>query len=283
MKEKIAILTDSSSSIYQKEHDYNNLFMIDLPCYIGEEVYTGFLKNGDKPFYEAFSKTSLVPKTSQPSIGETLEMYEKIKSLGYTHIIYLPISKELSGTYINGHASKDLVEGIIIEIVDTRRTASILGAIAFEAARMAKEGSSFNDIIKQVIKMRDKSVYYVTVNDLTPLVKNGRLSNAKSLIAKLFRIKPVIKLNEEGKLLSIATVRTYKGAMREIVNRSLEEFDSNTGVLHISYTGIEADLEYFTTLIDEQLPNCKKEVYFVPSTVVAHLGLSSIAIGYVHY
>lgn len=283
MKEKIAILTDSSSSIYQKSYNYDNLFMIDLPCFIGEEIFTDFEKNGDELFYEAFGKTDLVPKTSQPSIGETLEKFDYIKSLGYTHVIYLPISKELSGTYLNGHASKDLISDIEIEIVDTRRTASLLGSMAFEAARMAKEGYGVKDILEKMLKMRDGSVYYVTVNDLTSLVKNGRLSNAKSIIAKIFKIKPVIRLNEDGKLLSIATVRTYKGAIREIVRLVKQEFKKENGVLHISYTGIGEDLDYMKSLVAEALPGCKYEVFYVPSTVVAHLGLSSIALGYVHY
>ncbi|MDD4076356.1 MAG: DegV family protein [Bacilli bacterium] len=283
MKQKIAILTDSSSSIYRVNHDYDNIFMIDLPCIIGDEIYTDFMKNKDEPFYQALGKTDLVPKTSQPSISETMEKFEYIKSLGFSHIIYLPISKELSGTYLNGHASKDSVEGIEVEIVDTKTTASILCAMAVEAARLAKDGFLVKEIIQKILAMRKRSVYYVTVNDLTFLVRNGRLSNAKSIIAKIFRIKPVIILNDEGKLVSIAPVRTYVGAIRELVNKVAKEFNPDTGVLHISYTGITEDLKYIKSLIDEALPNSKIEIYTIPSTILAHLGLTAIALGYIHY
>ena len=283
MNQKIAILTDSSSSIYNINYDYDNLFMIDLPCFIGEEMYNDFMKYKDEQFYQAFSKTDLIPKTSQPSVAETLDKFEHIKSLGFTHIIYLPISKELSSTYANGHASKDLVEGIEVEIVDTKTTASILGAMAIEAARLAKSGFSVKEIIQKVLAMRDRSVYYVTVDDLTFLVKNGRLSNAKSIIAKIFRIKPIIILNDEGKLVSIASARTYKGAIRELVNRVVKEFNPDTGVLHISYSGTKKDLAYLKSLIQEVFAKCKIEVYTIPSTIIAHLGLTSIALGYIHY
>ncbi|MDD4001121.1 MAG: DegV family protein, partial [Bacilli bacterium] len=142
MKNKIAILTDSSSTIYTFAHQYDNVFMINLPCYIGEDVFTDFDTHGDKIFYEALENTKLIPKTSQPSVGETLEAFNKIKNLGYTDIIYLPISKELSGTYMNGHASKDMVEGINVEIVDTKTTVSILGYMVTEAARLTQTGLS---------------------------------------------------------------------------------------------------------------------------------------------
>lgn len=77
MKQNIAILTDSSSAIYQINHGYDNIFMIDLPCFIGEEIYTDFMKNKDEQFYRAMGETDLVPKTSQPSVIELQENMNK--------------------------------------------------------------------------------------------------------------------------------------------------------------------------------------------------------------
>ena len=59
MKTKIAILTDSSSSLYTVNHKYDNLFMINLPCFIGDEMFTNFEEN-DGPFYEALANTDLI-------------------------------------------------------------------------------------------------------------------------------------------------------------------------------------------------------------------------------
>ncbi len=283
MKQNIAILTDSSSAIYQINHGYDNIFMIDLPCFIGEEIYTDFMKNKDEQFYRAMGETDLVPKTSQPSVIELQEKYEHIKSLGYTNIIFLPISKELSGTFAMGHQSRDLVEGVEVEVVDTQTTSTILTSLSIEAARMAKAGASVKEIVDRVLALKERSVYYVTVNNLALLVKNGRLSNAKSVIANLFRIKPIIILNQEGKLVSIGTVRTHKGAMRELVNKIKQEFDPATGVLHIAHSGVIEDLEFIKSVIAEEIPGCKTEEFVIPSTIIAHLGLSSIGLGYVHY
>ena len=58
-------------------------------------------------------------------------MYEKTKALGYTNIIFLPISKELSGTYHNAHLAKEMIDGIEIDIIDTRTTVSMLGSMVF--------------------------------------------------------------------------------------------------------------------------------------------------------
>jgi DegV family protein with EDD domain len=131
--------------------------------------------------------------------------------------------------------------------------------------------------------MQKRSVYYVTVNDLSFLVKNGRLSNAKSIIAKILLIKPIIILNQEGKLVSIDKGRTLKRAMSKLVEKIKQDFDPAIGVLHIAHSGVMEDLEYLKSIIAAEMPACRTEVYLIPSTIAAHLGPSSIAVAYVHY
>lgn len=283
MKTKIAILTDSSSSIYTINHGYENVFMIDIPCFLGDETFTNFAINGNQPFYEALTKFKGVPKTSQPSIGETVIMYERIRALGYSDIIYLPISRELSGTYDNAYIAKNMVEGINITIIDTLTTVSILTGMVFSAAKLALAGASVNEIVSKIDSIKANWSYYLTVDDLTSLVKNGRLSNAKKFIANILRIKPLIKFSQDGKLIAIQNVRTYKGAMKEIVNKVVKEVDPLKGVVHISYANNEEDFKFIEALVREALPNTPIEVYQLPATISAHLGLAAIGVGYINY
>jgi DegV family protein with EDD domain len=283
MEPKIAILTDSSSSVYNIDHNYKNLFSLDIPCFIGDKIFNQFDEVGDEPFYDAIKRTDIVPKTSQPSVGETLEMYERIKSLGYTQILYLPLSKELSGTYQNGFMAKQMVEDIEVEIVDTKTTVSILGSMVLEACRLSRLDNSVDEIIEKVLMLRDRTGYFVTLNDLSSLVKNGRLSNAKSILANFLKIKPVIQLTDEGKLESIENVRTFKGAIGKLINRISEKLDSDKGVVHVAYTNNTKDLDYVLKLIKERFPHNKVETFTLPATVVAHVGLETVALGYVNY
>jgi DegV family protein with EDD domain len=283
MKRKIAILTDSSSSIYNVKHGFDNLFMIDIPCFIGDVMFKDFEKNTDAVFYDALKKTTLVPKTSQPSVGETVAKYEEIKSLGYTDIIYIPISKELSGTYQNGYTSREMVEGINIELIDSLTAVSMLGGMAFEAAKLAKQGKSIEEIKARVLELRSKCGYFVTVNNLTALVKNGRLSMTKSKIANLLKIKPVIVLNDAGKLEALENVRTYKASIKRVVDYCLEKLDKDHGEIHIAYMENNKDYEFARDYILEKFPNTNIKVYSIPATVVAHIGLEAIGVGYLNY
>jgi DegV family protein with EDD domain len=283
MKEKIAILTDSTSSIYTVKNKTDNIFMINSPAYIGEEMFTDFEKNGDAVFYEALAKTTIVPKTSQPSTGETLAMYEYIKSLGYTHIIYLPISQQLSGTYQNGYLAREFVEGIDVRVVDTLTTVSILAGMTVEAGRLAKLNTPVDEIIERVLEIKEKSNFFATVKDITALVKNGRLSNAKGFVANLLNIRPIIHLSKDGKVVGLKNVRTYNNALKAVIDLVAEGLNEKTGVIHLSYTNNEADKDFALELLKERFPNNKIEIYTLPATIVAHTGLNTIAVGYINY
>ncbi len=283
MKTKIAILTDSSSSIYNIKHEYNNIFMINLPCFLGSDVYTDFEKFGNEQFYNALKSSVDVPKTSQPSMGEVLTTFEMIKDLGYTDIVFLCISKELSGTYQNAMIAKEMIDDINIEIVDTLTTVSILTSMVLDAARISNNGGTVADILKHIDFIKQNWQYFLTVDNLTYLIKNGRLSNAKGLVANILKIKPVIEFSRDGKLISTETVRTYKKALIKIVDMLVGKVNVNTGVVHVSYTDNTKDLEFVLEIIKDKLPNIKIEVFNIPATVVAHLGLSVIGVGYINY
>lgn len=278
MTPKIAILTDSSSAIYSYPYKADNLFMIDLPCFIGEDIFTDFTNNGNDVFFKALEETTLVPKTSQPSVGEMLLMYEKIRDAGFTDLIVLSISKELSGTYQNSYLAKNIVKGINVIIVDTLTTASILLELATVASEMAKQNASIEEILTKVEEIKSSWSYYLTVSDLTALVKNGRLSNAKSFIANLFNIKPVIQFNREGKLVALQNVRTFKKALSLVVELILKEVQPNS-IVHLAYAKKTPELETLQQQLQAALPNNPLKLFFLPATIVAHVGLGAIGIG----
>lgn len=283
MKTKIAILTDSSSSIYNVKDRAENIFMLNSPAYIGEEMFTDFEKNLDAPFYEALEKATVIPRTSQPSVGETLEMFNHIKSLGYTDVIYLPISKALSGTYQNGHMAKEMVEGINITIVDTMTTVSILAAMTLEASRLANAGLSVSEIVEKITILRANSKFFAAVKDLTALIKNGRLSNAKGFVANLFNIRPVLHMTDDGRIVGLKNVRTFNNALKACIELIEEGLDQENGEIHLLYTKNTDEMEYTKSLLIERFPKTPIKVFTLPSTVVAHIGLESIAIGFINY
>lgn len=282
MKEKIAILTDSSSSVYAYDHKFDNIFVIDIHAFIDDTIYTDFKNTGDEPFLRDLAKTDVIPKTSQPSVGETLAIYDHIKSLGFTNIIYLPIAKELSGTYQNGHLARDNHEGIKIDIVDTQTTVSILGKMALIAAQMAKDGNSVNEIIDAVLAIKKKWGFFFGVNDLTALVKNGRLSNAKSFVANILKIKPLLEFSQDGYLRAKKNVRTFKKTLNEIVDAVAQQVTSDQTEIHLLSTNNVEEREATIALLKAKLPNNEIKLFSLSPTIVAHVGLGVIGVGWIN-
>lgn len=283
MKRKIAILTDSSSSIYRIKHQCDNLFMIDIPCFIGDQIFTSFEKNGDEPFNNALKNTNLLPKTSQPSSGEIYKKYLEIKNLGYTDIIFLPLSQKLSGTYQCGLIAKSMVTDINIEVVDTKIALSILGEIAISAAEYAKLVDDVQLVIEKITSLIAHSGYFLTVNNLTFLIKNGRLANRNRFLLNFLRVKPIISLTKEGLLVAIKQVRTYKKALHELCDLVLNNIDPHNCKIQIACTYNVNDLKYVKEILLTKFPNLKITECALPATATAHLGLDSIGIGYINY
>jgi len=280
--EKIAIVTDSSSSIDFLPHkQYDNIFLVRMPIHFGSDEYVDGVTITVEEFYARIDQEDIIPTTSQPSLGETLELYEKLRDEGYTDIIHLPISRGISGYYQSLFAIKDMITGINIHIVDTKCTAVILGYIVLEAARLTKENKSVQEVLEYCDYLANNYKVYFIVDDLKYLVKNGRLSNAAGFIGKVLNIKPILTFNYEGQIIGIEKIRTRKRAIRHIIDLILEETKQYKRVQYLmSYA-------YNPPLIEE-LKEATKEnfdlnVFFesvMPSVIGAHVGSGICGLGY---
>lgn len=280
--EKIAIVTDSSSSIDFLPHkQYDNIFLVRMPIHFGSDEYIDGVTITVEEFYARIDQEDIIPTTSQPSLGETLELYEKLRDEGYTDIIHLPISRGISGYYQSLFAIKDMITGINIHIVDTKCTAVILGYIVLEAARLTKENKSVQEVLEYCDYLANNYKVYFIVDDLKYLVKNGRLSNAAGFIGKVLNIKPILTFNYEGQIIGIEKIRTRKRAIRHIIDLILEETKQ--------YKRIQYLMSYaYNPPLIEELKEATKEnfdlnVFFesvMPSVIGAHVGSGICGLGY---
>lgn len=281
-KEKIAIVTDSSSSLdYINYSEYDNIFMVRMPIYFGDKEYLDGVTISAEEFYTRLINEDIVPSTSQPSLGETLELYEELKNKGYTDIIHLPISKGISGFYQSLFSISDLVEGINIHIVDTRATSVILAYIVLEVARLVKENHTVSEILEHCEYLSSHYNAYFMVNDLKYLIKNGRLSNAAGFIGNILKIKPILTFNEEGQIIGIEKIRTTKKAMQHIVQKVLEETKNYKKVKYfVTYAFTEDLNKEFIELVSENIDFSQVLHSIFPTVIGAHVGSSVVALGY---
>ena len=279
--EKIAIVTDSSSSLDFLPNQYDNTFNVRMPIHFGSDEYIDGLTITVEEFYSRIDKESIIPTTSQPSLGETLELYEKLRDEGYTDIIHLPISRGISGYYQALFSIKDMVEGVNVHIVDTKCTAVILGYIVLEAARLVSENKSVLEVLEYCDYLANNFKVYFIVDDLKYLIKNGRLSNAAGFVGSILKIKPILTFNEEGQIIGIEKIRTTKRAINHIIDLIIQDTQKYKKVQYLmSYAYNPPLIEEFKSMVSESFD---LNVFFesvMPSVIGAHVGSGIIGLGY---
>ncbi|MGL4374705.1 MAG: DegV family protein [Turicibacter sp.] len=280
-KNKIAILTDSTSAIDFLPHDYQNIFQVRLSVIFDKEEFIDGETISVDQFYKRISTEDIIPKTSQPSVGEVVDTIEKIRDLGYTDVLYIPLSKALSGTYQAGYLAKDLVSDINVHIIDSKLTAAFLGFMVLEAANLVSLGHSIDSIIARCQELTDNSHVLFLIKDVKYLVKNGRLSNAAGFFGSLLQIVPIIEFTKEGEILAIEKTRTIKKAITQVVNQLTTEIKDNQKIQFFLCHGMDLELlekgkEELSAIMDLD----QVIITPIPPVVGAHVGNSAIGFGY---
>jgi DegV family protein with EDD domain len=281
LERKIAIITDSSSSLDLVSHQFDNLFQVRLSVLFDGVEYIDGIDITNEEFFKRIVEEKVIPTTSQPSVGQVIDLCEKIKDLGYTDIIYLPLSRGISSSYSSIMGSLDLIEGVNFQVVDTKCTAVYLCYMALEAARLTTENKSVEDIIDYMYYLVDHQHIYFMVDDLKYLIKNGRLSNAAGFIANMLKIKPMLEFDREGKIVGTEKIRTTHKAMSTIINHCLEAKQKYKKLKFCVCHGQDMELvNKFKAELTQIAPLEEFLILPIPPVVGAHVGNGVVSLGY---
>ena len=280
---KIAITSDCNAGLDYIGYDPEIPVLRSLINF-GDDHYVDGTDIKADEFYEKLKETTLIPSTSAPTLGETMELIERLIDEGYTDIIHFPISFQLSGTgrtFLN--LQEEYKDKINIHVFDTKTSCYLQAYLALEAKRLVKEGKSVEEILEHSQILRDGNKAYFVVDDLNYLVKNGRLSGFSGAVGTLLKIKPILWLTPEGKIEAFEKVRTHTKAIEktlEIVKNELS--DSNKYMVVLFHTCREDDVQKIAEYLENELPHLsqKIDIYQVTPAVGAHIGRGIIGIGY---
>ena len=138
---KIAIITCSTSGLdYIK--GYEEVRIARTTIIMNQQEYMDGLDLKPSDFYNQLDCLEEIPQTAQPSPGQLLDIYQKLKDEGYTDAIYISISENLSGTYQGVCLSRSYVDDFNIHPFNSGSASYITGYMAMEAYRLVMEGAS---------------------------------------------------------------------------------------------------------------------------------------------
>ncbi|QBP91070.1 DegV family protein [Bacillus mycoides] len=216
----VKIITDSAADLPLELLQAYDIDLIPLRVY--DEAETEYLDGVTLKSVTLLQKMreGAVYKTSLPSLETFQEKFVSYAKEG-NPCIYLAFSSELSGTYQSSVLIKEEVKetytDLDLEIIDTKCASLGQGIVVLEAAKMAKEGSSKEEILNRVAFLMEHMEHIFTVADLQYLVRGGRLSKVAGFIGGLLNIKPILNV-DEGKLVPLEKVRGKKKVLSRIVD-----------------------------------------------------------------
>ena len=223
------IFTDSCCDLpieYVKEKKLN---YARLTCnYSGKQYYDDFGQSLSHKQFFADLRNGETPLTSQPSVEEFYNKFKEILEQG-KDILYICVSSGLSGTENSATIAKNMLSDempnsniLIINVL----TASLgQGLMVMQAIEMKEQGKSFEEIATFVKSCIPKLNTYMTVDDLNHLRRGGRLSSAAAMIGIVLHIKPILTINNIGRVMTVQKVKGRKSSINKLVQILAERIE----------------------------------------------------------
>ena len=231
----IKVVTDSTSDLPADVAESLGIEVVPLNIHFGSDVYKDRVNLMPDAFYDKLINGDVLPTTSQPSVGEFIDVYERLGS-DADGIVSGHISEKLSGTMNSARlASQQANADCPIEVVDTFQVSMGVGICAMEAAEVANSGGNMNQVILAARNAVTRSQCFFMLETLEFLQKGGRIGKAQALIGNLLKIRPMLIL-QEGEVHPLGRERTRRKGIAKLVD-TVEELAPISGLAVMYSTG----------------------------------------------
>lgn len=234
-------------------------------------------------FYGAMRRGAVV-KTSMVNPALMAKYFERALSQG-DDVLYVGMSGGISGTaqaaaIAAGEPTERYPERRIVTI-DTYAASLGEGLQVLEAAEMIEEGKSLEEIKEQLLTRRPHMCQFFTVDDLAYLKRGGRISGAAALVGTMLGIKPLLRGDETGHIVSCGKVRGNKKAYAELADYFDKRALDKSARIGIAHADNQAGTDYLMGLLRERgfTGECL-EVYYEPVTG-SHVGPGTVALFFI--
>lgn len=222
--------------------------------------------------------------TSAVSIGRFLDVFEPILKEG-TDILYLGFSTGLSSTYSAGQTAleelKEKYPERTVYAVDTLCASMGQGLIVYHACMRKEAGASIEEVRDWVEAHKLNLCHWFTVDDLFFLKRGGRVSAATAVIGTMLTIKPVMHMDNAGKLINVSKVRSRRASVDALLEKMKATMLPNENpVAFISHGDCIEDAEYLAARVKNELGVPRVEISYVGPVIGSHSGPGTLALFY---
>lgn len=224
------IISDSTGDLPVEVINELGVRIVPFSYSVNDEVFKYYLDESDdvKAFYDSLREGAM-PVTSQINPATYKEYFEEIIK-EEKDILYLGFSSGLSGSYQTSLIAVDMLEekypDAKIISIDTLSASVGQGVLLYEAAKKKAAGMGIDALAQWVLDTRTCVRHWFMVEDLFHLKRGGRVSTVEAMVGSALKIKPILSVDEEGRLIVKSKARGTGKALDYLVSRVVEESDN---------------------------------------------------------
>ncbi|MCD6553509.1 MAG: DegV family protein [Anaerolineae bacterium] len=285
---RTVVVTDSSAYLPDKMVKQYGLHVVPLYVHFGEQTFRDRVDLTSAAFYEKLRDADSLPTTSQPSVGDFVELYRRL-SQEAEGIVSVHISSDISGTVDSALTARQTLiaeattageKPPAIHVIDSRCTSMGLGLLTTAAARAAAEGQSAEEVARMVEGLIPRVMVVFVVDTLEYLHKGGRIGGAAALVGSVLQVKPVLYFNE-GRIDVLEKVRTTRKAKRRLLEIIEERMGTGTTV-HAAITHADApdEAEKLRQQVTERFNCVEMFVCELSPAIATHVGPGTVGLAF---
>jgi DegV family protein with EDD domain len=282
MKDYI-ITTETTCDLPQEYLEKHNISLLPLYYNFNSTVYGDKLILEPKDFYDRMRKGEM-PTTMAVNPQTAKEVFSSLLDQGYD-ILHIAFSSALSGSCsVAGTVARELCDerpDATIIVIDSLCASLGEGLLVHKAVQMKQEKKSLQETADWLEKNKLHLCHMFTVDDLHHLHRGGRVSKAAAIIGTLINVKPVLHVNDEGRLIPLNNVRGRKKALISLVDQMeerLKDYSGQNDTVFISHGDCEEDARFVADLVRERIGIKDILINYVSPTIGAHSGPGTVAL-----
>jgi uncharacterized protein len=280
-KYNIALVTDSTCDLAEKILDNYQIHVLPVNISFGDNHYLDKVTLRPEQFYKLLNESPFYPKSSQPNEKSFINLYSHLAS-HYDSIIAVNLSDKLSGTFHTSQKAAQIVSkefGKEITVINSKNLSGAEGLVVLRIAEAIEKGFSHDQIVRMAEKWVRDTRIYVTVINVKWLIKGGRLSFTKGLLARLLNVNPIISIDETGKATVLDKAFSRKANMEKIMElvkqQSLDRPLWNYIVMHANN---EVDAAWYSDKMESFTGKKPVSVMNISPTIGANAGVGASAV-----
>ncbi len=278
------IVTDSSCDMTAQMAQELDIQVAPLSVLLEGRTYKNYLDGREIAFSDFYAalRGGKLAKTSAVNIEDFVQLFTPILEAGQD-ILYLGFSSALSATYQCGASAMEMLREKYpqrkLYAVDTLCASLGQGLMVYYAALKKREGLSIEQVRDYVEQNKLHLCHWFTVDDLHFLKRGGRISATTEIIGTMLSIKPVMHVDDEGRLIKVEIAKGRKGSIRRLKEKMAQSaVNPQDQVVFISHGDCLAEAQSLADMIKEQLGVKEVVLNYVGPVIGAHSGPGTIAL-----